>query len=56
MITFSSRPFSLATLALCSRWVLAMGLKRSRKKSFSAGRSGIFGSAGLSPIMNSVSG
>ena len=56
MITFSSSPFSRATLALCSRCVRGIGLNRSRKKSCSVGRSGIVGSAGLSPIMNSVSG
>ena len=56
MITFSSSPFSRATLALCSRCVLAILLKRSWKKSFSVGLGGIVGSAGLSPIMNTVSG
>ena len=56
MITFSSSPFSLATRALCSRCVLAILLKRRSKKSFSVGRGGIVGSAGLSPIMKTVSG
>ncbi len=55
MITFSPSPFSLATRALCSRWVRGMGPNRSRKKSLRVGRSGILGSAGLSPIMNTVS-
>ena len=56
MITFSPSPCSLATRALCSRCVLAILLKRSWKKSPSVGREGIVGSAGLSPIMKTVSG
>src|SRR5690348_5912255 len=56
MITFSSSPCSRASVALCSMWLVPVLLSRSAKKSFSAGRSGIAGSAGLSPIMTSASG
>ena len=55
-LRYGTPSFSLATLALCSRCVLAILLKRSWKKSFSVGRAGIVGSAGLSPIMKTVSG
>src|SRR5882757_1005798 len=56
MITFSSMPFARATRALCSMCCTSLRKIRSRKKSARVGRSGIFGSAGLSPIITRVRG
>ena len=56
MITFSSMPFSLAMRALCSMCCTSLRKIRSRKKSARMGRSGIFGSSGLSPIITTASG